>query len=81
MSAVRMCDNCGKVFSENSEGWTTFSGSRRKRAKNDSGSFGYYMEEIVQDWCALCSNKGFHPEPKALNGTDETLDRLADTIE
>lgn len=27
MSAVRMCDKCGKIFSENAPGWTTFTGS------------------------------------------------------
>ena len=27
MSTVRMCDKCGKIFSENAEGWQTFTGS------------------------------------------------------
>lgn len=78
MSAVRMCDNCGTVFSENSEGWTTISGSMRKKSEN---GIGYYMEEVVQDRCAQCSNRVFVPEPRMLNGTDAKLDRLADTIE
>lgn len=28
MSAVRMCDRCGNIFSEREDGWTTLSGTR-----------------------------------------------------
>lgn len=34
MSSVRMCDRCGTTFSEKQEGWSTFSGSTRKRDNN-----------------------------------------------
>jgi hypothetical protein len=31
MSSVRMCDRCGTVFSEKADGWSTFSGSTRRK--------------------------------------------------
>jgi predicted RNA-binding Zn-ribbon protein involved in translation (DUF1610 family) len=31
MSSVRMCDNCGFVFSENAEGWSNMTGNRMVR--------------------------------------------------
>ena len=31
MSSVRMCDRCATIFSERSEGWSTFTGSTRKK--------------------------------------------------
>lgn len=34
MSSVRMCDQCGTVFSERADDWSTYSGSRRKRDTN-----------------------------------------------
>jgi hypothetical protein len=37
MSSVRMCDMCGTVFSERAEGWSTFTGSTRR--KNDQGQW------------------------------------------
>lgn len=55
MSSVRMCDNCGKVFSENEEGWTTFSGSKVKRDKYGDR----YTETISKDACADCSTNTF----------------------
>jgi hypothetical protein len=31
MSAVRMCDRCGTLFSERAEGWGTFTGTTTRR--------------------------------------------------
>lgn len=65
MSSVRMCDNCGTIFSENTEGWTTVSGSQRRKSENGH----WYMAEVNQDWCVECTNKfQSPPEVKALNG-------------
>lgn len=62
MSSVRMCDQCGNIFSENSEGWTTFSGSRQRRREDGSR----FTETITQDACVSCSNR-FQEPPKALS--------------
>lgn len=33
MSTVRMCDDCGTVFSERADDWSTYTGSVRRRDK------------------------------------------------
>lgn len=53
MSHVRMCDRCGKIFSENAEDWSSFTGMRRTR--DASGRRDY--EEIAQDACPACTKK------------------------
>lgn len=59
MSSVRMCDKCGNIFSENEDGWSTFSGTRLKR---DSDGF-KRAESVVQDACAKCTNGMFTTSP------------------
>src|SRR5882672_8364638 len=51
MSTVRLCDRCNTIFSENKEGWTTASGSRRVR--NSRGEM--ITETIALDYCPACS--------------------------
>lgn len=60
MSSVRMCDKCGKVFSENSENWSTMSGSQMytdpvtgKRGRRD----------VEMDVCGTCNTIGLSEEP------------------
>ena len=51
MSSVRMCDRCGTVFSERGEGWSTFSGSTRK--KDAEGKWVTVTDTL--DSCPECS--------------------------
>ena len=51
MSAVRMCDKCGTIFSENAEGWQTMSATNRR--KNSEGQ--WINESVVLDSCPECS--------------------------
>ncbi len=55
MSTVRMCDKCGKIFSENTDGWQTFTGATVRR-----GSDGVRRSEVVSmDACTSCA---FQPD-------------------
>lgn len=54
MSSVRMCDKCGAIFSENEEGWSTFTGARKMKAGRSSE-----YQEAAQDACPSCSNVMF----------------------
>lgn len=47
-----MCDKCGRIFSENEEDWSTFSGARKRRREDGSR----YTESIDQDACPECTN-------------------------
>jgi len=66
MSDVKMCDNCSTIFSVNSEDWTTFRGSRRRR---DPVTRDFITQEVMQDFCPKCSNRTFRGESKQINGT------------
>lgn len=67
MSSVRMCDRCGNVFSENTDGWTTVSGSRRVR---NAETKRYYMQEVTQDYCGPCAKSIYEDAPTPMvNGT------------
>ena len=59
MSSVRMCDRCGTVFSERSEGWSTFAGSRRMK-NQESGRFEQVTEQM--DSCPDCSDLMLTPQ-------------------
>lgn len=72
MSSVRMCDNCGNIFSENDEGWTTFSGSRSRKREDGSR----YVENTIKDACSPCSNKTFQP-PALKNISAEEVNEKA----
>jgi hypothetical protein len=58
-----MCDRCGVVFSERSEGWTTFTGTTRKKHAQ-TGEFVTVSDTM--DSCPECSelmmNGGRRPE-------------------
>ena len=58
MSSVRMCDTCGNIFSENKEGWTTGTISRKVK-ENGRTTF----KEQVQDACPDCSSAMFDETP------------------
>lgn len=53
MSTVRLCDKCNVIFSENQEGWTSASGSRRVRNTNTGAMM---TQEIALDYCPRCSD-------------------------
>lgn len=58
MSSVRMCDRCGDIFSENSDGWTTMNGSQRRR---DPATGETKTVTVQQDQCGRCSNRTLAP--------------------
>ena len=58
MSSVRMCDRCGHIFSENEDGWTTMTGSQRRR---DPGTGDTKTVTVQQDQCATCSGRTLAP--------------------
>ena len=62
MSSVRMCDKCGTVFSENEDGWSTFTGTRVTR--DDDGRTRTLT--IQQDSCGNCTNGMFQVKPKVI---------------
>lgn len=47
-----MCDKCGNIFSENEDGWSTFSGTVQRR--RDDGTV--KPETMSQDACAACTS-------------------------
>lgn len=59
MSSVRMCDRCGRIFSENADDWSTFSGSRRVRNK-ETGQ--YTRVDVDQDACPRCTKSLYEPD-------------------
>lgn len=56
MSSCRMCDKCGTVFSECAEGWSTYTGSVRRRDR-DTGQV--RMIEDSMDACPECTELQF----------------------
>lgn len=62
MSSVRMCDKCGQIFSENADGWETFTATKRIHAEE--------RPRVVQlDACPDCSFMGnVEPRVKAVMG-------------
>lgn len=58
MSSVRMCDRCATVFSERAEGWTTFSGTTRKRDQN-TGQMVTVTDQL--DQCPECAQVTLTP--------------------
>lgn len=55
MSAVRMCDRSGTVFSERAEGWGTFTGTTR-RFNERTGRTENITETL--DLCPTCNATG-----------------------
>jgi hypothetical protein len=61
MSSVRMCDKCGTTFSERAEGWSTFTGTTRKR--DDEGR--WINQTDTLDSCPECTELMMHvPSPR-----------------
>lgn len=52
MSTVRMCDRCGRIFSENESGWQTY---RATTVKRDPEKGTTYQVEVAMDACEQCS--------------------------
>ena len=52
MSAVRMCDNCGSMFSVNEKNWTTF---QQKVSAGNVNSYNQGFKEVDMGPC--CSAK------------------------
>lgn len=51
MSSVRMCDRCGQIFSENADGWDTY--TVNKKTRDEDGNVKVRTE--VRDACPDCS--------------------------
>lgn len=58
MSSVRMCDQCGTVFSEREEGWSTGTGTMF-RTNPDNGR--REQVQIDQDKCGDCTELANSP--------------------
>lgn len=54
MSQVRMCDKCGRIFSELADGWQTFTVVTKK--KDDHGRV--RDELVAMDACPECAFQG-----------------------
>lgn len=76
MSAVRMCDRCGTIFSENAEGWGVGTISTNKRNERTGR---LEMTQLSIDLCPV-DNRGpaEHLTPQIAGSAE--ADRLADTI-
>lgn len=59
MSAVRMCDRCGRMFSENEPGWD--SGNVGRRITRDDGTVNTVTRQF--DQCGECSESSRTPSP------------------
>jgi hypothetical protein len=68
MSSVRMCDGCGFIFSENTEGWSNMTGNRMVR-NPDTGKMENKSASV--DYCDTCTenmtNGGQRPKPPTVN--------------
>lgn len=74
MSAVRMCDRCGNIFSEREDGWSTFSGTRMNR--DDHGRMRDVSEQM--DSCPKCTTGGVLTPRLAIDSATG-VDRIAKT--
>lgn len=69
MSSVRMCDRCGRIFSENEEGWTSFTGTRLVR---DPQTKRRIPEATQADMCSTCSDVAAQATRPVLEPAPET---------
>lgn len=74
MSAVRMCDRDGKVFSERADGWGTFTGSTR-RFNERTGRTENVTETL--DLCPDCNGGAAAPTAVASIAGVPEAERLA----
>lgn len=69
VSNVKMCDKCGRIFSELDEGWQAFTVSTRRKAENGQ----VRNEMVAMDACKDCSFQGaMEPTIKSV-GTARTV--------
>lgn len=59
MSAVRMCDQCGSIFSEREDGWET---AQAQKITRKDGQQRVQVENV--DRCPACANGSHIPRPR-----------------
>lgn len=74
MSSVRMCDQCGNIFSEREDGWGTYTGAVVKR--NAHGKQEANPETL--DSCPRCTSPSIMTPRVAIGETP--IDRVARTL-
>lgn len=74
MSAVRMCDRCGEIFSEREDGWASMIGSQIRRDQH--GQPRTVTEQM--DTCAKCTT-GDVQRPRLALDSATGVDRIAKT--
>lgn len=75
MSAVRMCDRDGNIFSERAEGWGTFTGTTSRRDER-SGRMVTVSETL--DLCPQCNRNATTPQAVVAIPSVPAAERLAD---
>lgn len=75
MSAVRMCDSCGEIFSEREDGWA--SGEVARMARDERGQMRRVAEQL--DTCSKCTT-GTAPRPRLAIDSATGVDRVAKTL-
>lgn len=73
MSSVRMCDQCGNVFSEREDGWTSM---QAQRVTRKDGRQVVAMENL--DACPECSSGANPPAPKLRQAITAPKDTVVD---
>lgn len=74
MSAVRMCDRDGTIFSERSDGWGTFQGTTARR--DEHGRQRTVTESL--DLCPSCNGGAVQPTAVTAVASVPEAERLAD---
>lgn len=74
MSAVRMCDRDGTVFSERATGWGTYTGTTTRENERTGR-----METVTEtlDLCPDCNGAGVQRPTRAVLTASSAADRLA----
>lgn len=76
MSHVRMCDRCNQIFSENEEGWQTFTAATM--VEDEHGVMkAVNMAMDACPSCAMVPKKQYEKEQKALAEGKEQEARIA----
>lgn len=76
MSHVRMCDRCSNVFSENEDGWQTFTATTMKE-NEDGVQVPIQMAMDACPSCAMIPKKQYEREQQALAAGQLTEARIA----
>lgn len=53
MSDIKMCDNCGKIFSCNESGWDSYTRNRTQRVPGSSHEV--VVAQAVMHMCGACN--------------------------